>query len=135
DLHALTDRLQDGRAPVGTIFPVFQVFEGQRVAQVRGQVAEQGDRQAVGAALVAVDVAVALAVAVVQAHKVARIEAAAKGAVDAEGDLRFVVAAIAQAAIEYSLLAAGQLRDVIDRATYRAGTIKECRGAADQFDA
>src|SRR5690606_6725443 len=80
-------------------------------------------------------VAVALAMAVVQAYEVARIEAAAKGAVDAAGDLRFVIAAIAQAAIEYFFLAAGQLRDVVDRATYRASAIKERRGAADQFDA
>ena len=133
DLHGVANRLEQRRAPVRAVFLVFLILQRQGVAEVGRQVAEDGEGHAGGLALIAIHIAVAAGAADVEAGKVFGVGVRAQRLINAQRQLRAVIAAIAQTPLHGLLFAVGQFGDVVDRAAHGAGAVEKGRRPTDQL--
>ena len=136
DLQLTGLGVEHRRAPVRAVFMFVLILKRQGVGQIWGEVAEQGERDAPGIALVAVDVAVVGVAAYIQAGVMLHLGAGfGQRMVEAERHTGGVVAAVAQLAFDGLFLAGCQLGHVVQRATHGACAVDQGGGAAHQFDA
>ncbi|MCY1443107.1 hypothetical protein D9M71_595060 [compost metagenome] len=121
DLHFATQRVEYRAAPVGAVDAFVLVFQGQGVRQLVVDVGQQREGHTPGVAFFTVYVAIAVGVTEVQAGIVADAVAVIEGMVETERGFAAVVGTVLDAAFVEVLVAAGQLGDVVDRATDGAG--------------
>ncbi|MNP07864.1 hypothetical protein D3C76_999090 [compost metagenome] len=121
DLHFATERVEYRAAPVGAVDAFVLVFQGQGVRQLVVDVGQQREGHTPGVALFTVYVAIAVGMTEVQAGIVADAVAVIEGMVETERGFAAVVGTVLDAAFVEVLVAAGQLGDVVDRATHGTG--------------
>ncbi len=133
DLQLAGQRLQYRRAPVRTVFLLFQVFDRQRMGESVVDVAEQREGQVARTVLLAIYVAVAAGAAVVEARIVARAIAAVERFIEADRGFPGVVATVAHSALEGIFLTVGKLGDHVQAAPHGTAAVEERGRAAEQL--